>query len=100
MLWLIAIWLLIGLLLGALANGARLRPVAWGPRGWLYLLILGALGAVLCGLLAAWLIGIQFATITVLWVTALLVALFPRLGTWLYRRYGRSRSRRTSQVVE
>lgn len=91
MLLLLVIWLLIGLALGALANGARLRPVTWGTRGWLYLLGLGALGAVACGLLATWLTGLQFATTTVLWATVLLVAIFPRLGTWLYQIFTRTR---------
>ena len=91
MLWLIGIWLLIGLALGALANGARLRPLSWGTRGWLYLPGLGALGAVACGLLATWLTGVQFATVTVLWATTLLVAVVPRLGTWLYSIFMRTR---------
>lgn len=91
MLWLIGIWLLIGLALGALANGARLRPQSWGTRGWLYLPGLGALGAVACGLLAARLTGVQFATVTVLWATTLLVAVVPRLGMWLYSIFMRTR---------
>ena len=90
MLWLIGIWLLIGLALGALANGARLCLLACGTRGWLYLPGLGALGAVACGLLATWLTGVQFATVTVLWVTTLLVAVVPRLGTRLYRIFTRT----------
>jgi hypothetical protein len=90
MLWLIGIWLLIGLALGALANGARLRPAAWGQRGRLYLLAFGALVAVACGLLATWLTGIQFATVTVLWVTALLVAVFPRLEKFLFLALSKS----------
>jgi len=86
MIWLILIWLLIGLIVGALANGARLRPAAWSARGWLYLPAIGMIGALACGLLASWLMGIQFATVTVLWETVLLVAVLPRLGTWVYAR--------------
>ncbi len=87
MIWLVVIWLLIGLIAGALANGARLRPSAWGARGWLYLPGTGMVGALACGLLTTWLLGVQFATVTVLWVTVLLVAVLPRLGTWVYARF-------------
>ena len=80
------LWFLIGLLLGALANGARLRPLSWGKRGWLYMLGLGVIAALLCGWIATWVTGLQFATVTVLWVTALVVGVFPRLGTWVYLR--------------
>jgi hypothetical protein len=36
-------WLLIGLLIGALASAAKLRPTAWGRGGRLGMLGLGAL---------------------------------------------------------
>ena len=36
-------WLLIGLLIGALANAAKLRPAAWDRGGRLGMLGLGAL---------------------------------------------------------
>jgi uncharacterized membrane protein YeaQ/YmgE (transglycosylase-associated protein family) len=83
---LLLVWFLIGLLLGALANGARLRPLSWGKRGWLYMLVLGVIAALLCGWIATWVMGVQFATVTVLWVTVLVVGVFPRLGTWVYLR--------------
>ena len=46
------LWVLIGFLIGALANGVRLRPASWGQRGWLYLPGAGALLALLGGWLA------------------------------------------------
>lgn len=76
---LVFFWLLIGLLLSALANVARLRPLSGGKRGWFSMLGLGVIAALLCGLIATWMTGIQFAMVTVFWVTALVVGGVPRL---------------------
>jgi uncharacterized membrane protein YeaQ/YmgE (transglycosylase-associated protein family) len=75
-------WLLIGLLIGALANAAKLRPAAWDRRGRLGMLGLGALVALLGGWLGTWLLGSLFATATAIWIAVLGVALLPRLITW------------------
>jgi uncharacterized membrane protein YeaQ/YmgE (transglycosylase-associated protein family) len=84
-------WLLIGLLIGALANAAKLRPVTWVRGGPLALLVLGALVALLGGWLGTWLLGALFATATAIWISVLGVALLPRLITWCYARLdGRS----------
>ncbi len=64
------LWVLIGLVIGALANGARLRPASWGRRGWLFLPGAGALLALLGGWLGILLLGVLFATATSILVTA------------------------------
>jgi hypothetical protein len=75
-------WLLIGLLIGALANAAKLRPITWVRGGRLGMLGLGALVALLGGWLGTWLLGSLFATATAIWIAVLGVALLPRLITW------------------
>jgi hypothetical protein len=82
MLILSLIWLGLGLLIGALANAAKLRPATWGRGGRLGMLGLGALVALLGGWLGTWMLGALFATATALWVAVLGVALLPRLITW------------------
>ena len=83
-------WLLIGLLIGALANAAGLRPAAWVRGGRLGMLVLGALVALLGGWLGTWLFGALFATATAIWVAVLGVALLPRLimkcNAWVHSR--------------
>ncbi|MGH7635455.1 MAG: hypothetical protein ACRENC_17100, partial [Gemmatimonadaceae bacterium] len=68
MLLLSLIWLVIGLLLGVLACGAKLRPATWGKRVWLIMPGIGMLSALGGGWLGAWLFGSQYATLTALWV--------------------------------
>jgi hypothetical protein len=81
-------WLFVGLLIGALANAAGLRPVTWVHRGRLGMLGLGALVALLGGWLGTLLFGALFATATAIWVAVLGVALLPRLivkcNAWLH----------------
>jgi hypothetical protein len=69
------VWLALGLLAGALALAARLRPASWGPRGLLMLLGLGALAALFGGWLGALLLGRLFGTPVALWVAILAVFL-------------------------
>jgi hypothetical protein len=73
MLLLSLLWVLIGLLLGGLANGAKLRPASWGKQGWRVMLGIGWL--------ATWLVGIQFSTVTVLWVTVVVLW----VGSWVLK---------------
>jgi hypothetical protein len=75
-------WLLIGLLIGALANAAKLRPAAWVRGGRLRMLGLGALLALLGGWLGTLLLGTLFATASAIWIAVLGVALLPRLIVW------------------
>jgi uncharacterized membrane protein YeaQ/YmgE (transglycosylase-associated protein family) len=77
MLLLSLIWLVIGLLLGALACGAKLRPASWGKRGWLAMPGIGMASALLGGWSGVWLFGVQFATVTALWVGVVGVSLLP-----------------------
>jgi hypothetical protein len=82
MLILSLLWVVLGLLIGALANSAKLRPAAWDRGGRLGMLGLGALIALLGGWLGTWLLGSLFATATAIWIAVLGVALLPRLITW------------------
>ena len=75
-------WLLIGLLIGALANAAKLRPTAWVRQGRLGMLGIGALGALLGGWLGTLLLSSLFATAAAIWIAVLSVALAPRLIMW------------------
>ena len=77
-----ALWILIGVLAGALANGAKTRPVSWGNRGWLYMLAVGAGTALLGGWIGRLLLGPQFATVTALWVAVIGVILFPWIAKY------------------
>lgn len=81
MLLLSLIWGVIGLLLGALAWGAKLRPLSWGERGWLAMFGIGIMSALPGGWLGAWLFGPQYATMAALWVGVVSVVLLPRLFT-------------------
>ena len=85
MLLLSLFWVVLGLLIGALANAAKLRPAAWVHGGRLGMLGLGALVAVLGGWLGTWVLGTLFATATALWIAVLGVALLPRVITWCAR---------------
>jgi hypothetical protein len=81
MLILSLLWVALGLLIGALANAAKLRPAAWSRGGRLGMLGLGVLVALLGGWLGMWVLGALFATATALWIAVLGVALLPRLIT-------------------
>lgn len=74
------IWLGLGLLIGALALAARLRPASWGRRGWLWMLGVGVLAAQLGGWLGTLLMGRLYGTADALWVAALLVVAVPLLA--------------------
>lgn len=86
MLILSLLWVVLGLIIGALANAARLRPAIWQPHGWLVMLGLGAFSALIGGWLGAWLLSALFATATAVWVAVIGVALFPRLILWCNAR--------------
>lgn len=86
MLVLSLIWVVLGLLIGALANGAKLRPAMWGHRGWLAMLGLGALAALFGGWLGTWILGSLFATAAALWIAVLGVALLPRLVVFVRKK--------------
>ena len=85
------LWLALGVVVGALALAARLRPAAWGRQGWLMLLGVGALAALLGGWLGTLLLGKMFGTPEALWI-AILAVVLPRLLERL-RIYIRSRGR-------
>ena len=83
-------WLVLGMLIGALALGARLLPAAWKlneeRRKRLVMLGLGAGAALLGGWLGTLIWGRLFGTPTALWVSVLVVALGPWLFTKLRAR--------------
>ncbi|HZU70979.1 MAG TPA: hypothetical protein VFA09_27125 [Ktedonobacteraceae bacterium] len=87
MLLLIGLWISTGALAGALANGARIRPLALGRRGWLYMLAVGAGSALLGGWIATLLLGPQFATLAALWTAVVGVIVFPWI-VWLKKIAG------------
>ena len=71
------IWAALGLLVGALGLGARLRPEAWGPRGRLIMLGLGCVAALAGGWLGALLLGRIFGTMAALWIAVVAVVAAP-----------------------
>ena len=73
------IWVALGLIVGALGLGARLRPSAWGPRGWLIMLGLGIAAALVGGWVGAWLLGRFFGTMAALWIAVVVVVAAPLL---------------------
>jgi uncharacterized membrane protein YeaQ/YmgE (transglycosylase-associated protein family) len=75
------LWLLIGLLIGALAKVAKLQPTTRKCSDWPAMLALGALAALCAGWLGTFLLGNLFAIPTALWISILCVALFSRLIT-------------------
>lgn len=80
------LWLGIGLVVGALALAARLRPTAWGRRGWLVQLGAGAAAAFVGGWLGTLVFGRYFGTATALWVSVLVVVALPWISAMLYSR--------------
>ena len=56
MLLLSLVWLLIGALIGLLANAAQLRPPTWTHLGWLVMMSIGAIIALCGGWLGVWLL--------------------------------------------
>jgi hypothetical protein len=82
-------WMILGVALGALANGARWGLRARGFAGWpatLGTLGIGAVGAVVVGCLGVMVFGRPFGTPAALWGGVLAAALVP----WLLgrRRHG------------
>jgi len=74
-------WVIIGILIGSLANAARLWPAVGGRNRWLYMLGVGALAALLGGWLGVFLLERNVATAMALWVAVLGVILVSRLET-------------------
>jgi hypothetical protein len=72
------LWIGIGILIGLLANGAKLPRANWGRYGWLLMLGLGGLLALLTGWLGTPMLGKFFATPVAIWLTVLGVVLIPR----------------------
>lgn len=86
MLALSALWLLIGTVIGLIANGGRLRPATWARWGWRALPATGAIAALLGGWLGTAVYGRLFGTPAALWVAIVGVSLGPWLIEWLRGR--------------
>lgn len=69
------LWIGIGMLIGMLANAAKLRRGDWGRYGWLMMPGLGGLLALLTGWLGTLILGKFFATPSAIWLTVLGVVL-------------------------
>ena len=81
MLALSVFWIVLGILIGALANAAKMRPSSWGRHGWLLMLDVGALTALTGGWLGVLLLERNVATAVALWVAVLGITL-----PWLVTR--------------
>lgn len=77
MLFLSLLWLLMGLLIGLMANAARLRPALWR---WWWIPGIGGIMALCGGWLGVLLLGRYFATAMALWIAVISVVLFPFLA--------------------
>ena len=90
MLTLSLLWATLGLLMGALARGARLWPRATPHPTWRWLLAAGTLAGLLGGWLGALVFGRFYGVPNALWIaSAVLVAappLLPRVRGWRRRR--------------
>lgn len=87
-LYLVLTWAALGIIIGALALAARLKPIAWGHSGrtWLLLFALGA--SLLGGLLGFLLFGRLFSTAVALWFAVVMVCVpmtYSRLEARLSR---------------
>ncbi len=89
-LYLILTWVLLGIVIGALALAARFKPSAWRDYGWLRVLALGLGSALLGGLLGFWLLGRLFSAASALWI-AVLATCAPWIYTSLRSRFARNR---------
>jgi hypothetical protein len=68
-------WIALGVLIGSLANAARLQPSSWGRHGRLLMLGVGALAALLGGWLGVLLLERNVATAMALWIAVLSITL-------------------------
>lgn len=80
--FLVLIWAGLGLIAGALALAARLKPANWSKYA---LLALGLGAALLGGLLGLWLFGRLFSSAAALWI-AILALCVPGLYERLRKR--------------
>jgi hypothetical protein len=89
---LVLVWLIEGALVGLLALGARLRPEAWGTRGRLVMLGIGAGAALVGGLLGMLLLGRLQSPATALWIAVVAVVAVVAVPWPWGRRVGRQAS--------
>jgi hypothetical protein len=81
MLLLSLIWLLLGALIGLLANAAKLWPVAWKTLRWVSLPGIGAITSCAGGWLGILILGKFLATGMAIWIAVLCVMLIPLIGS-------------------
>ncbi|PWT77416.1 MAG: hypothetical protein C5B60_02755 [Chloroflexi bacterium] len=82
MLALSLVWVLLGLSIGLLALGGRLRLNVTMRHGWALLLLIGALAGLAGGWLGTLVYGRFFGTATSAWLAVLAVVLIP----WIINR--------------
>ena len=68
MLALSLLWLIIGIISGALANAAKLQSATWQRWGWLITPTIGAMAALIGGWIGVLFVGQYFATGCALWM--------------------------------
>lgn len=88
-LYLVLTWAVLGIIIGLLALGARLKPLAWGRAGRLWLLLLALGASLLGGLLGLWLFGRLFSAAVALWGAVVVVCvpeLYNRLQVCLFKK--------------
>lgn len=90
-LYLVFIWVILGIIVGLLALGARLKPIAWGRTGRLWLLLLALGASLLGGLFGLWLFGRLFSAAVALWWVVVVVCV-PAAYNKLRTRLSRSQS--------
>ena len=71
------LWMVLGLVIGALAVAARLGPTRSRPFNWRLLLLVGALAALAGGWFGTLLFGRFFGTATSVWIAVLAVVVIP-----------------------
>jgi hypothetical protein len=86
MLALSLLWLVVGLLAGALGVAARLRPASWQRYGRLRVLGLGALAGLAGGWLGTFVFGRYFGTPSALWIAVVAVVAAPLLVSRMRER--------------
>ena len=77
MLALSLLWIVIGLLIGALAVAGRVSPAKWLRSAWPLLLATGVSFALLGGWLGTIVYGRFFGTAAAVWVATLAVSILP-----------------------
>jgi hypothetical protein len=80
------IWLILGIVIGLLAIGAKLWPASWKTLRWVSLPGIGAIAACAGGWLGVLLLGKFLSTGMALWIAVLCVVLLPQAAKYIHRK--------------